>query len=77
MNLSLGNPDLSPVEMIRNLKAQFALKSDYELHTYAEDSNLNQLAEGMAREFAGLELAKHRHLKAVPIPGIKKSKRAR
>jgi len=71
MNLSLGNPDLSPVATIRDLKAQFAQKTDYALHTYAEDSNLNRLAEGMVKEFVGLDVEKHSHLRCVPIPGIK------
>lgn len=71
LNLSLGNPDLVPVDAIRELQAQFARKPDYELHTYAEDNNLNQFCQGMVRAFTGVEYEKYLHLRAVPIPGIK------
>ncbi len=71
LNLSLGNPDLSPVAEVLELKARFAGRSDYELHTYAEDNNVNQFAEGMVRALTGLEVAAHSHLKATPIAGIK------
>ncbi len=71
LNLSLGNPDLIPFQEIREIKAHFQLKSDYDLHTYAEDKNLNQFAEGMTRLFGGIDVAKYPHLKATPIAGIK------
>ena len=71
MNLSLGNPDLVPVEEIRNLKSKFQLQSELALHTYAEDNNLNQFCEGMVRAFTGVDYKAKSHLRAVPIAGIK------
>ena len=71
LNLSLGNPDLVPVEEIRKLKSKFQLESDLALHTYAEDNNLNQFCEGMVRAFTGVDYKAKSHLRAVPIAGIK------
>ncbi len=71
LNLSLGNPDLLPFSEVRELKARFAGLERYELHTYAEDNNVNQFAEGMVRALTGVEVAEHAHMKAVPIAGIK------
>lgn len=71
LNLSLGNPDLVPVEEIREIKAQFQRKPDLELHTYGEDRNVNEFAEGMIRAFTGVDLKAKEHLRAVPIAGIK------
>ncbi len=71
LNLSLGNPDMIPFEPIREMKARFQLKTDYELHTYAENDNIQHFCEGIVRQFVGLEYTKYNHLRAVPIPGIK------
>ena len=71
LNLSLGNPDLVPFDEVRELQARFALKPDYDLHTYAEDKNLNRFCEGMVRAFGGVDYTSYAHLKAVPIAGIK------
>ena len=71
LNLSLGNPDLMPFPEVLAAKARMAGASEYELHTYAEDKNLHQFSEGMIREFTGVELGKYKHLRAVPIAGIK------
>lgn len=71
LNLSLGNPDLVPVEAVRELRAKHQRGPRYELHTYAEDNNLDAFCEGLVRTFAGLDYTKFPHLKAVPIPGIK------
>lgn len=71
LNLSLGNPDLIPFEEIRDLKSKFQLKSDYDLHTYAEDKNLNRYAEGMVKLFGGVDIAAYPQLRATPIAGIK------
>ncbi|MBC7692897.1 MAG: aminotransferase class I/II-fold pyridoxal phosphate-dependent enzyme [Methylotenera sp.] len=71
LNLSLGNPDLIPFKEVREFKSRIQLKTDYDLHTYAEDKNLNQFCEGMIRAFTGVELSKHAHLRATPIAGIK------
>lgn len=71
LNLSLGNPDLVPVEAVRELRAKHQRGARYELHTYAEDNNLDQFCEGLVRTFAGLDYTQFPHLKAVPIPGIK------
>lgn len=71
LNLSLGNPDIIPDEIIRKLKSQIQLESKYELHTYAEDTNIDQFTQGMVRVFSGVEYEKFSHLKAVSISGIK------
>lgn len=71
LNLSLGNPDLVPAEPIRELRARHQRGPRYELHTYAEDNNLDRFCEGMVQTFAGLDHTRYPHLKAVPIPGIK------
>jgi aspartate/methionine/tyrosine aminotransferase len=71
LNLSLGNPDLVPVEEIRTLKSKFQLKSELALHTYAEDNNLNEFCEGMVRAFTGVDYKSKSYLRAVPIAGIK------
>lgn len=71
LNLSLGNPDLIPAEPIRELRARHQRGPRYELHTYAEDNNLDRFCEVMVKTFSGLDYTKHAHLKAVPIPGIK------
>lgn len=71
LNLSLGNPDLVPVEAVREIRARHQLGARYELHTYAEDNNLDQFCQRMVKTFTGLDYTQHAHLKAVPIPGIK------
>ncbi len=71
LNLSLGNPDLIPFEPIRALKSEVQLRTDYDLHTYAEDKNLGRFCENMTRLFAGVDLDRYPQLRAVPIPGIK------
>jgi aspartate/methionine/tyrosine aminotransferase len=71
LNLSLGNPDLVPAEPIRELRARHQRGTRYELHTYAEDNNLDRFCEGIVRTFTGLDYTRFPHLKAVPIPGIK------
>ncbi|MBC7976186.1 MAG: hypothetical protein H7138_14535, partial [Myxococcales bacterium] len=71
MNLSLGNPDLVPPEPVRELRARHQRGTRYELHTYAEDNNLDRFCEGMVQAFTGLDYTQFPHLKAVPIPGIK------
>ncbi|MCY1079443.1 pyridoxal phosphate-dependent aminotransferase [Archangium lansingense] len=71
LNLSLGNPDIVPVEAIRELRAQEQRGPRYELHTYAEDRNLDFFCESLSRAFTGLDYTRYPHLKAVPIPGIK------
>lgn len=71
LNLSLGNPDLVPVEAVREIRARHQLGPRYELHTYAEDNNLDQFCQRMVKTFTGFDYTQHAHLKAVPIPGIK------
>jgi aspartate/methionine/tyrosine aminotransferase len=71
LNLSLGNPDLIPVAEILKLKSKYQLKSDYDLHTYAEDKNLEKFCEGLVRNFTGVQIEKFPQLRATPIAGIK------
>lgn len=75
LNLSLGNPDLIPPKEVLERKARWISKSDarsdYDLHTYAEDKNLERFAEGMVEAFSGVRLEEHPHLRATPIAGIK------
>jgi aspartate/methionine/tyrosine aminotransferase len=71
LNLSLGNPDLIPPREVLDRKARFAALPDYDLHTYAEDKNLEGFAEGMVEAFSGVRLENHPHLRATPIAGIK------
>ncbi|MGK5087448.1 aminotransferase class I/II-fold pyridoxal phosphate-dependent enzyme [Bdellovibrionota bacterium FG-2] len=71
LNLSLGNPDSVPPSEVLKLQAEFALKPDFELHTYAEDNNLNQFCEGMVQRFTGVEYRNYPQFRAVSIPGIK------
>ncbi len=71
MNLSLGNPDLIPDGEILKLKSEFQIKSDYDLHTYAEDKNLEKFSEGLVKNFTGVDFARFEYLKATPIAGIK------
>lgn len=71
MNLSLGNPDLIPAPEILKLKSEIQLQSKYELHTYAEDKNLEHFCEGLVKNFTGVHLREHTHLRATPIAGIK------
>jgi len=71
LNLSLGNPDLIPAPEVLALKARFADRPDYDLHTYAEDKNLNRFCEGLIEAFTGLKLEAYPHLRATPIAGIK------
>lgn len=71
LNLSLGNPDLIPPKEVLALKSDFAKRPDYDLHTYAEDKNLNRFCEGLVEVFAGVKLEAHPHLRATPIAGIK------
>ncbi len=71
LNLSLGNPDGVPPEALRQLQAQYALDPGYDYHTYAEDKNLQNFAEGMVAIHGGIEVAEHSHLRTLPIAGIK------
>jgi aspartate/methionine/tyrosine aminotransferase len=71
LNLSLGNPDGVPPESIRKLQAKYAADPGYDYHTYAEDNNLHDFAEGMVELHSGIALKEHSHLSIVPIPGIK------
>jgi aspartate/methionine/tyrosine aminotransferase len=71
LNLSLGNPDLIPPREVLERKARFTTLPDYDLHTYAEDKNLERFAEGMVEAFSGVRLEDHAHLRATPIAGIK------
>jgi aspartate/methionine/tyrosine aminotransferase len=71
LNLSLGNPDGIPIEAIRKLKAQYALDPGYDYHTYAEDKNLLDFAEGMVELHGGIRYKDYPHLQAVPVAGIK------
>lgn len=71
LNLSLGNPDGVPTQEILEFQSKNIADSSFELHTYAEDSNLRDFAEGMVAMHSGVEIAEHPHLRAVPIPGIK------
>jgi aspartate/methionine/tyrosine aminotransferase len=71
LNLSLGNPDLVPPPVVLELTSQFQKKPDLELHTYAEDKNINSFSEGMVRAFSGVDVSAKSHLKTVPIAGIK------
>ena len=67
LNLSLGNPDGVPVEAIRRLKARYGEDPGYDYHTYAEDRNLHDFAEGMIEVHSGLRLSEHPSLRAVPM----------
>ncbi|MBL7716524.1 MAG: aminotransferase class I/II-fold pyridoxal phosphate-dependent enzyme [Bdellovibrionales bacterium] len=71
LNLSLGNPDTIPPKELRDLKSRFQLSTEFDLHTYAEDKNLNRFSEGLVSAFADFDLDAHPELKAVPIAGIK------
>lgn len=71
LNLSLGNPDGIPPREVLNLKARFADRPDYDLHTYAEDKNIGRFAEGLIEAFSGVRLESYPHLRATPIAGIK------
>ena len=71
LNLSLGNPDLIPPKEVLDLKSRFANRPDYDLHTYAEDKNLNRFCEGLVEVFTGVKLEAHPRLRATPIAGIK------
>lgn len=71
LNLSLGNPDGIPPEAIRRLKAAYAEDPGYDYHTYAEDRNLLDFAEGMVELHGRIRVQEHAHLRALPIPGIK------
>jgi aspartate/methionine/tyrosine aminotransferase len=71
LNLSLGNPDLVPPTEVLELTSRFQKKPEIELHTYAEDNNINLFSEGMVQAFSGVDINGKSHLKAVPIAGIK------
>ena len=71
LNMSLGNPDGVPTDDVLELQARFAKNPAFELHTYAEDNNLNRFAEGMVALHGGIEVDDFEHLKTVPVPGIK------
>jgi len=71
LNLSLGNPDGVPDSRVLELQSKFAKDPAYDLHTYAEDKNLNQFAELMVKAHTGIDPSVHSHLKALPIQGIK------
>jgi len=57
LNLSLGNPDGVPNQELLALEGQYATDPSFELHTYAEDTNLKHFAEGMVRLHGGIEVA--------------------
>ena len=71
LNLSLGNPDGVPVQRLLDLQARFARDPGFAYHTYAEDNDLNGFAAGMVELHGGIRVAENRHLRCVPIPGIK------
>jgi len=71
MNLSLGNPDGVPDARLLELQAKYAKNPAYDFHTYAEDKNLNQFAEGMVESHTKLNVQDFPHLRATPIAGIK------
>lgn len=71
LNISLGNPDMVPAEAIRELRARHQRGPRYELHTYAEDNNLDSFCERIVKAFSDLDYTRFPHLSAVPIPGIK------
>ncbi len=71
LNLSLGNPDTVPVQAILDLQARFAADPGFEYHTYAEDGSLHGFAEGMVELHGKIRVEDHKHLRALPIPGIK------
>ncbi len=71
LNLSLGNPDGVPPQSILDLQAKYAKDPGYQYHTYAEDNNLHGFAEAMVQLHGGIQLADHKHLRVVPIAGIK------
>ena len=71
MNLSLGNPDGIPPARLLELKGRFARDPRFELHTYAEDNDLEGFAPAMVELHGGIRVAEHPHLRCVPIPGIK------
>lgn len=71
LNLSLGNPDLIPPTEILELKSKFSKLKDYDVHTYAEDKNLNSFCEGMVEAFGKIRLSDHTHLRATSTAGIK------
>lgn len=71
LNLSLGNPDGIPPQDLLELQARFARDPAYDLHTYAEDKNLNRFVEGMVFTHGGIRVEAHAHLRATPIAGIK------
>lgn len=71
LNLSLGNPDGVPPAELLALQARFAADPAYELHTYAEDTNLRGFAERMVELHSGVRAGEHAHLRVLPIPGIK------
>lgn len=71
LNLSLGNPDGVPPADLLALQARFAADPAYELHAYAEDGNLRGFAERMVELHSGVRVGEHKHLRALPIPGIK------
>lgn len=71
LNLSLGNPDGVPPESIRKLQAKYAGDPGFDYHTYAEDNNLHDFAEGMVELHSGVALKDNPHLAILPIPGIK------
>jgi aspartate/methionine/tyrosine aminotransferase len=71
LNLSLGNPDLSPPPEVLELKGKYAGLNEYEMHTYGEDKDVRGVCAKMAKVFLGLDLAQDTHLRGVTIPGIK------
>lgn len=71
LNLSLGNPDTIPPQVLREMKSRFQLSTEFDLHTYAEDKNIGRFCEGLLWAFADFDLEAHPSLRAVPIAGIK------
>ncbi|MDD5656451.1 MAG: pyridoxal phosphate-dependent aminotransferase [Elusimicrobia bacterium] len=71
LNLSLGNPDGVPPRAILRLQAACAADPAYDLHTYAEDKNLEGFCEGMVALHGRIRYRDFPHLDAAPIAGIK------
>jgi hypothetical protein len=69
LNLSLGNPDGVPDPRVLELQARFAKDPAYDLHTYAEDKNINQFAELMVRECS--QMVHDSHSNDLPFVGGK------
>ncbi len=71
LNLSLGNPDTVPEDAILEIQSRFARDPKFEYHTYGENTNLNDFAEGMIELHGRIKVEQYEHLTGLPIPGIK------